>query len=703
MTTLPPAGVRTAETPTTKTPTAETSVVATSVAGASSAETSKESYRVGRRGFLRGSAGISAALVTGPAVLSWLANPQSAAAATAVKSGAAAGAKSAAPASFVGFVNSYRTNTLDNLTPETNAVVRVLNGMQRVWKTGATWDTGTPLMPDVLRDNMRYCARVTSARTEEQARQAFIHDRQDQSYAAIGGLGPLAELYRTGAKAVTSITTAPDGIPAGKINDAVPAGAPAGSSTGAGSVSSDLGKVVELVNTVRGPFASSNPGKISYQYPRPWRMTVDSEVVPTGATDELGYPVYRSDVIVVKQLLRQRGTTPAEDGGYPSGHTNAFYLASLALAYAIPERFQELVARASELSHTRIVAGMHSTVDVISGRVMATALAAATLADPANTALKSAARRQAASYFRTRTGSTADTLFAYAHSAGPDTDPYADREANAAAVTPRLTYVLPRRGASKDMVVPEGAEVLLETRLPYLDADQRREVLRTTSLPSGYVLLDGSELWGRLNLFAAADGFGAFDREVRVTMNAANGGFEAADSWRNDIDGRGGLTKSGTGTLTLTGANRYKGGTLVQEGTLAAGSPHALGHGDVRVRGGALRLTSTEGPVEVRGDYAQSAGSTLEVTPRTTGGRGGRPTRDPALAVRREAVIGRGSALVIQPDDAHAPARGTTVTVPVINARTLRGRFDTITVRGEGYRAEPVYTGGGLSVRLTRR
>lgn len=102
-----------------------------------------------------------------------------------------------------------------------------------------------------------------------------------------------------------------------------------------------------------------------------------------------------------------------------------------------------------------------------------------------------AARAQAAAYFQQQTGTTADTLYAYAHAAGVDTDPYADRSANARALRPRLTYVLTRYGRSGGLRVPKGAEVLLETRLPYLDAAQRREVLRTTALPSGYVLLDG--------------------------------------------------------------------------------------------------------------------------------------------------------------------------------------------------------------------
>lgn len=438
-------------------------------------------HRLNRRVFLRNSLGVSAGLIAAPALAPvWHASA----------------AESKAATAFAAFVDDYTTNTTANLTPETNAVVRALGGFAEIWKTGSAWNTGTLLLPEILRANMRYCARVTSRRTEAQARQAFITDRQHQSYSVITGLGPLAELYKAGALAVTAITSAPEGTPAGKISDSVPADAPAGSANGAGSTTSELGKVAELVNTVRGPFASGNPSKFSYQYPRPWRMNENSEVADTGRTDAFGFPVYDSDVIVVPQLLRQRGENPAEDGGFPSGHTNALHLAALAYAYAVPERFQEMVTRAFEASHDRIISGMHSAVDVLGGRVMATALAAAALADPKNAALKAAARKQAAEYFQAKTGTTADTLFAYAHSAGTDTDPYADRRANARLVEPKLTYVLTRRGPSEDLTVPKGAEVLLETRLPYLDAAQRREVLRTTALPSGYVLLDGWEQWG---------------------------------------------------------------------------------------------------------------------------------------------------------------------------------------------------------------
>ncbi|MEU9151163.1 phosphatase PAP2 family protein [Streptomyces sp. NPDC048417] len=626
---------------------------------------------VGRRGFLKTSLGASAGVLAAPTFAGWL---------------AAADAKAA---TALAFVDDYKTNISTNQTADTNAVVRILGGFALIWKTGSAWNTGAVLRADILRDNMRYCAKITAKRSAAEAKKAFLYDRQHQSYAMIAGLGPLADLYKAGSLAVTSITSAPDGTPATTVNDAVPADAPAGSALGAGSHDSALGKVAELVDTLRGNYASGNPSKYAYQYPRPWRMNEDSEVVDTGRTDAYGFPVYDSEVVVAPQLLRQRSTSPVDDGGFPSGHTNAFHLAGLAYAYAVPERFQELVARALELSDTRIIAGMHNTVDVIGGRVMATALAAATLADPDNAALKAAARAQALAYFEARTGATADTLYAYAHSAGTAADPYADRAANERAATPRLTYILRRQGADLPLTVPKGAEVLLETRQPYLTADQRREVLRSTALPAGYVLLDGAEQWGRLNLFAAADGYGAFDTDVTVTLDAAAGGFSAADSWRNDIDGHGGLTKKGTGTLTLTGGNGYRGGTVVAGGTLVAASDEALGRGDVRVEAGTLRVA---GDLFVRGSYAQDAG-TLEVTL-------GKGSKAP-LQVKHLAVLGKGSTLSLKLDTEHPPAAGHTL--PVMDAPRLRGQFDHIELNSDKLRAVPVYTADGLSVRLVKR
>ena len=616
---------------------------------------------VSRRTLLLAGAAGTAGLVAGPGTLGTVARA----------------AESTAP-----FIEAYKTNTTANLTAATNAAVRILSGFNTVWSTGAAWNTGTVLDAAFLRANVRYVVTTTRNRTAAEAARSFVVDRQHQSYSVIAGLGPLAPLYKAGALAVTGITEAPATTPATTVSDAVPAGSPAGSALGAGNPASELGKVVTLVNTVRGNWSSGNPSKFSYQYPRPWRMTDDSEVVPTGAVDELGYPVYDSDVVVTPQLLRQRSTNPAEDGGYVSGHTNALYMAALAFAYAVPERFQELVTAAYDLAHTRIVTGMHSPVDVIGGRILGTALTAAILSDPANATLKAEARAQALAYFRARVGD----VFTAAHAPGAG-DAYADRDANAAIVKPKATYGLPSRRSGEKFTVPAGAEVLLETRLPYLDAAQRREVLRTTGFAAGNPILDGPEQWGRVNLFAAADGYGAFDSTVAVTLDSAAGGFSASDTWRNDIDGRGGLVKLGAGTLTLTGDNSYQGGTTIAQGALVAASKSALGDGDVTVSGGTLRLSAPK--VHVRGAARISSG-TLAVTVRPHGAA--------PLTVGDDAVIGSGAILEIEVGKADKYDS----LVPVLKARKVRGQFARVVVKTPGYQASLVQQGDAVAVRLRK-
>ena len=64
---------------------------------------------------------------------------------------------------------------------------------------------------------------------------------------------------------------------------------------------------------------------------------------------------------------------------------------------------------------------------------------------------------------------------------------------------------------------------------------------------------------------------GVPDSEMTIDTQANNGTFDG------DIQGRGKLVKTGTGTLALYGDNIYQGGTRVEEGTLAVNSDAALG------------------------------------------------------------------------------------------------------------------------------
>jgi outer membrane autotransporter protein len=65
------------------------------------------------------------------------------------------------------------------------------------------------------------------------------------------------------------------------------------------------------------------------------------------------------------------------------------------------------------------------------------------------------------------------------------------------------------------------------------------------------------------------------------------------------------------GTVVLNAANTYSGGTLLNAGTLVVNNAQALGLGDVVVNGGVLRADPQ--PINVRGNYTQNAGGTLQL------------------------------------------------------------------------------------------
>lgn len=576
-----------------------------------------------------------------------------------------------------------------------NPIIEILSGFNRIWTLGdEKWADGGAngdgpaefshvkiVNPAIWQENMRYVLSVTGEnRTRAAAFEAYMNDRRSQGYSVIDGMGPLAAWYREGAGATTTINHTladfdPNEVIARKEDD---------KGTEAGAADSELKDFVAFMKVIRGPEGTTSPAKYFYSSPRPWRMNDKGEVIETGKETiaDRSFEGYESDPGVVVPALKYVRETRGrgKDGGFPSGHTNAAYLAAIAYAYAAPERFSELLTAASELGESRIVAGMHSPLDVIGGRITATAMAAAMLQDPKNAEVKKAAHAALQAYFTKRLPQ-GQSLIDFAHGEKPDVDQFADMAKNGADYRRRMTYSFSRDKAAGDapMVVPKGAEVLLETRLPYLDAAQRRAVLFSTGIEAGYPLLDDSNGWGRINLVAAAGGYGAFDGDVEVTMDAAAGGFNAADTWTNDIAGAGRLVKSGSGALTLGGHNSYGGGTIVKEGTLVASSADALGTGSVLVSGGTLSLGGAT-DIVIGGDYTQSGG-TLAVDPKKA-----------ALRIKGNAVLD-GATLKLA-FDGGAPVTGTRL--DVISANGLTGTFATIDAGN--VKVRPVYTGSALSV-----
>ncbi|CAG8999307.1 MAG: hypothetical protein CENE_01281 [Candidatus Celerinatantimonas neptuna] len=598
----------------------------------------------------------------------------------------------------------------------------------------------------IISSHMVQCAPDVDRTIAINQRKAYLDDQRNKAFSIISGLGGLASDYKKGANATSpyaidkttttnvlitkdSETTSINVVSADKLYNKklVSHG------TGYGTSRSSLNDVVKLLNTIADYGASTEAPKYHFQSPRPWRVSKTNYRVPNfananelekrtcynldGTTSVSKFYETPTHPIVkpingllcaaraVYQKTEDNGKTSfssgydgsgswissrGKDGAFPSGHTAEAFDRGLGYAYAIPERFAEMVARAADLGEDRIVAGMHSPLDVIGGRIMATAITAATLNDPNNASIASDALTQAHDYFKAIANNAGyASIYDYAHRKGVQDD-YKNHAAFKARYRAYLTYGFTQNIflAGQKPVVPKGAQVLLKTRLPYLNEMQRRAVLATTEVDSGYPLLDKSHGWGRLNLVAAADGYGAFNGDVNIYMDGSKANinpFYGKDIWRNNISGVGRLLKDGSGSLTLTGHNTYLGGTLVKSGTLVAASRHAFGFGDLYQQNGTIEVNAA-GALYVR-NYTQDNGI-LKIDI-------GQDNHQ--LTVANIAYLDGGSLQLNF--NQYQPDSGTTVML--LSARAIHGKFKHVRAN-QGYQVQLHYGRHQISATVTR-
>jgi len=91
------------------------------------------------------------------------------------------------------------------------------------------------------------------------------------------------------------------------------------------------------------------------------------------------------------------------------------------------------------------------------------------------------------------------------------------------------------------------------------------------------------------------------------------GGANTSTTYSGGISGAGGLTKSGSGTLTLTGSNGFTGGASLNAGTLAVGSANALGSaGTISFGGGTLQFSASN-TTDYSGRFSNAAGQQYSI------------------------------------------------------------------------------------------
>ncbi|NLS01661.1 phosphatase PAP2 family protein [Rhizobium sp. P38BS-XIX] len=206
---------------------------------------------------------------------------------------------------------------------------------------------------------------------------------------------------------------------------------------------------------------------------------------------------------------------------FPSGHTTYGYMGSILLALLVPERYPEMITRASEYGNDRIIIGAHYAMDVLGGRTLATYDLAHLLAnDPAYVGQTVKGAPVIKDYPAALAAARADVTAALKSNCGAeiavcakdDTGRLSNPAMNQAAYDVTQTYGLPvvypkNFGVKEDVnkLAPEAGH-LLTAAFPSLSLEEANQILTETEGPGGGFLDDGSSfgVYSRLNLQAAS-------------------------------------------------------------------------------------------------------------------------------------------------------------------------------------------------------
>jgi PAP2 superfamily len=312
-----------------------------------------------------------------------------------------------------------------------------------------------------------------------------------------------------------------------------------GTTNGKKPVSDEAMAIFKDIHGAPDPFGraydrpAGTPGADLYGNSRPFQT--EPRTLPIVGPDYFNVPA--SNEVYNRGPIMNLIDSPS----FPSGHTTYGYMGSLLLAELVPDRFQEMVARAAEYGNDRIIMGAHYAMDVLGGRTLATYDLAHLLAnDPAyiGRPLKDFARATAmsapvvpetiqdfsaalvtarAELTKALEAACGDTIAVCARQdIGRFNAPAMNEAFYATTQTYGLGIAHPETADKVEdvaAIAPE-AGYLLTTAFPKLSLQEANRILTETEGPGGGFLDDGSAfgVYSRLNLYAAGGRAAAISR-----------------------------------------------------------------------------------------------------------------------------------------------------------------------------------------------
>ena len=338
-------------------------------------------------------------------------------------------------------------------------------------------------------------------------------------------------------------------------------------------------------------YVNDSAVKKQYVHPRPFTDRTNGGYVAAGlpkTENIIHLPVWTDD----SGTQHNPGyDTLAPTGSFPSGHTTVAYSGGIGLATLLPQLAPEIMTRASEAANNRLIVGVHYPLDLMGGRIIGEAGLATRWSDeqfrndklmPAYQEMQAyMAKRCVGANIVARAADDPTTVqncvtalnANSADSSKPSggytndftddfsTQPVTNRASALAAYQARMSYGFkPTSATGKAAVVPEGAENLLTTAFPTLNAEQRRAVLAATEIDSGEPLDASSNGYQRLNLAAAYSAkvtLSADGSVVKVEPGQAVASVvrEGAPAKPGSSSGRSDATASTTKTIANTGSD----------------------------------------------------------------------------------------------------------------------------------------------------